>query len=92
MEPSNPIRLPDDRDAAAPQPAVRVLLVEDDDADATLVSDETETTGAAVTLPRARTLSEPYALVRGVVERAEELDGGPLLDDVALLLVHRTGA
>jgi hypothetical protein len=30
--------------------------------------------------------------VRGVVERAEELDGGPLLDDVALLLVHRTGA
>ena len=32
---------------------------------------------------------EPSALVRHVVERAEELNGGPLVDDVALLLVSR---
>ena len=35
---------------------------------------------------------EPDALVRHVVERAEELNGGPLVDDLALLLIARTGA
>jgi len=35
---------------------------------------------------------EPRAFVRHVVEGAEELNGGPLVDDVALLLVSRTGA
>jgi serine phosphatase RsbU (regulator of sigma subunit) len=35
---------------------------------------------------------EPDALVRHVVERAEELNGGPLVDDVALLLVSRNDA
>jgi serine phosphatase RsbU (regulator of sigma subunit) len=35
---------------------------------------------------------EPRAFVRHVVERAEALNGGPLVDDVALLLVSRAGA
>jgi serine phosphatase RsbU (regulator of sigma subunit) len=35
---------------------------------------------------------EPDAFVRHVVERAEELNGGPLVDDVALLLIARRGA
>jgi serine phosphatase RsbU (regulator of sigma subunit) len=35
---------------------------------------------------------EPGELVRHVVERAEELNGGPLVDDVALLLIARRGA
>ena len=34
----------------------------------------------------------PDAFVRHIVERAEALNGGPLVDDVALLLVARAGA
>ena len=36
---------------------------------------------------RAACGNDGAALVRTVVERAEELNGGPLLDDVALVLV-----
>ena len=35
---------------------------------------------------------DPRELVRLVVERAEDLNAGPLADDVALLLVARRGA
>jgi hypothetical protein len=34
---------------------------------------------------------DAQAVVQAVVERAEQLNGGPLLDDVALVLVASSG-
>jgi hypothetical protein len=38
---------------------------------------------------RGALAEDPAALVAALVERAEELNGGPLLDDVAAFVVQR---
>ena len=79
-----------------PLPAAWSLLLYTDGVTDGYVGDGKRRLGQAglvevVAAAQAGAENDPRELVRLVVERAEELNAGPLLDDVALVLVARRG-